>query len=85
MGPVIPVEFSDAIALTKNDSTDLTGLSIRGLYIGGTGDVAIQTTKNGSAAVVLKAVPTGTVIHLPIAKLMSTNTTATNVVGFVGK
>lgn len=85
MGPVIPIEFSDAIALTKSDSTDLTSLSIRGLYVGVTGDVAIVTTKNGSVAVTLKAVPAGTVIHLPIAKFMSTNTTATNVVGFVGR
>lgn len=80
---VIPIEFSDAVAITKSDSTDLTASSIRGLYVGGTGDLAI-TTKAGST-VTFKAVPVGFVLHLPIAKVMSTNTTATNIVGLVGK
>ena len=78
---VIPYEFSDAIALTANSSTDLTSLSLTGFYAGATGDITVVSTKPGSAAVTFKAVPAGTVIHVPIKAL----NTGTSVVGLVGK
>lgn len=81
---VIPIEFSDAIALTKSDTTDLTGYGLRGLYVGATGDVVVTTTAPGSAAVTFKAVPAGTVLHIPVKFLMAA-TASTSVVGLVGK
>jgi hypothetical protein len=70
--------FTKAQALTKSDSTAYTGM--RGLYVGGTGDVALILDED-SAAVTFKAVPAGTTLDVSFTKFMSTNTTATNVVG----
>lgn len=73
------LSFTDAVAITKSDSTLLT---IAGFYVGVTGDVAVQTTA-GVTAVVFKAVPAGTIIRLPVARIMSTATTATDIVGLI--
>lgn len=71
------VNPSDAVAITKSDSTIL---DLVGLYVGGTGDVALMG--EGGVAVTLSAVPVGTIIPMHIVKVMSTNTTATLLVGF---
>lgn len=64
------------VAVTKSDSTILE--TTRGLWIGGTGDVAVIFA-DGGAAVTLKAVPVG-VLSVQVTKVMSTNTTATDIV-----
>jgi hypothetical protein len=51
------------------------------LYVGGAGDLAIVPALSGSA-VTLVGVPAGTFIWCRVSKVMSTNTTATSVVGF---
>lgn len=71
--------FTDCVAITKSDSTTL---SLAGFYVGVTGDVAVQTTA-GVTAVVFKAVPAGQVIKLQVARIMSTATTATDIVGLI--
>lgn len=67
-------------SVTKSDSTDLTlnGSAPRALYIGTTGDVAVIAAGD-TAAVTFSSVPVG---WFPIAvrKVMSTNTTASNIV-----
>jgi hypothetical protein len=60
-------------ALTKSDDTTYEG--IRGLYIGGAGDVAVADLEG--TVVTFKAVPVGTFMPIAVTKLMSTNTTAT--------
>lgn len=69
---------SDALAVTPSDST---AVNFVGLYVGGTGDVAVKG--EGGTAVTFKACPHGTIIPMRIVAVMSTNTTATLLVGFV--
>ena len=63
-------------AVTKSDTT---ALQFKRLYIGGAGAVAI---KNGpdQTAVVFAAVPVGYVLDVVGTHVMSTGTTATNIV-----
>lgn len=64
-------------AVTPSDSTDLG--SCRALYVGGAGNVAVLAAGN-SAAVTLVSVSAGTILPVRVRKVMSTNTTATNIV-----
>jgi hypothetical protein len=73
-------------AVTKSDTTELkitlSDGSVRwprSLYVGGGGDVAILAASD-TAAVTLSSVPAGTILPVKAAKVMSTNTTATNIV-----
>lgn len=66
---------SRAAAVTPNDST-VVGANC--LYIGTSGDVAL-VVREGDSAVTFKAVPVG-VLKVNAYKVMSTNTTATNIV-----
>jgi hypothetical protein len=52
------------------------------VYVGGAGDIAVVMAEGG-APVVFGAVPAGTLLPIRISRLMSTDTTATNVVGLV--
>lgn len=64
-------------AVTPSDATllDMT----RGLYVGGAGAVAVLGWDD-SVAVTFAAVPAGTILPVRVKKVMSTNTTATNIV-----
>jgi hypothetical protein len=68
------------VAITKSDATDLTALGIRALWVGTGGDVAIQAL-NDDDAVTLVNVPDGTLLPVYCKKVMSTNTTASDIVG----
>ncbi len=68
------------VSITKSDSTDLTASKIRALWIGGAGDVAVIAF-NDSAAVTISSVPAGTILPISVVKVMSTNTTASSMVG----
>ena len=63
-------------AVTKSDTTTV---GCRALYVGGAGDVAI-VSKEGDAAVTFSSVPAGAILPVYCHKVMSTNTTATNMV-----
>lgn len=65
-----------AFAVTKSDSTVLSG--VRALYIGVTGDVAVMP-RDSTTAVTFKAAPVG-ILPVQCVKVMSTNTTATDIV-----
>lgn len=73
--------FTSATAVTKSDSTVLPRTA--GLYIGGGGDVTVQMAGAVQTAavtqVLFKAVPTGTTLYIAVTKVMSTGTTATNI------
>jgi hypothetical protein len=51
-----------------------------GFYVGTTGNVVVQTTAGTS--VTFTAVPAGAMISGRFIRIMSTNTTASNIVGF---
>lgn len=54
--------YTRAVAVTKSDTTLLDPVP-RALYVGGVGDVVVDTL-GGDADVTFKAVPTGTVLHV---------------------
>ena len=67
----------DAVAVTPSDSTDL-GKDVRGLYIGGAGDVAVFTRSGNTVTFV--AVPVGSILPISVSKVLSTGTSASNIV-----
>jgi hypothetical protein len=70
-----------AFAITESDDNDVEEVT-RAVYVGGAGDIAVVMAEGG-APVVFGAVPAGTLLPIRISRLMSTDTTATNVVGLV--
>lgn len=70
----------DCFAITKSDSVNFTNM-VRGIYVGGTGDVTILTP-NGNT-VTFTAVPVGTILPARAVRVNSTNTTATLMVGLI--
>lgn len=71
---------TNGVAVTKSDSTVLP--VTRALYIGGAGDVAVvfEDKGSGGSAVTLAGATAGSVLPVRVLKVMSTNTTATNIV-----
>lgn len=70
------------VAVTKSDSTIV---NCDALYVGTTGDVAILAAED-SVAVTLPSVPAGAILPIACKKVMTTNTTASNMVAlFTGK
>lgn len=67
----------EAIAVTPSDNIPLVNGACRALYIGVTGDVNIITPN--ATTVLFKAVPVG-ILPVRAATVMSTSTTATNIV-----
>jgi hypothetical protein len=67
---------SDAVAVTPSDTAEN---NCHGLYIGTGGDVAVKGI--GGVAVTFKNVPAGTFIPMIVNRVMSTNTTAANILG----
>lgn len=59
--------------------SDSTVVACSALYVGTTGDVAILAADD-SAAVTFSSVPAGSIIPVACQKVMSTNTTASNIV-----
>lgn len=51
------------------------------VYVGGTGAVAVICAEDGSA-VTFAGLPAGSILPVLVTRVMSTNTTATNLVGF---
>ena len=66
-----------AVAVTPSDSTSFTQGPCRALYIGGAGNVSLQS--NG-AAVVFVGLAAGTILPVETPRVNSTSTTATNIV-----
>ncbi len=69
--------ISNGAAVTPNDSTDLT-TSSRALWIGTGGDINL-TTVDGTT-LLLKNVPSGTMLPVRAARVRSTSTTASDIV-----
>lgn len=67
-----------AVAVTPSDTADN---SYAYLFMGTGGNLAI-IPEGGSAAVTLNNVPTGSFVWIRVKRVMSTNTTASQIVGF---
>lgn len=72
---------SGAVAVSPSDSTDLTTNS-RALYVGGAGNLVVVMASESNAATIVTfpSVPAGTVLPIRVRRVMSTNTTASNIV-----
>lgn len=68
----------NAEAVTPNDSTDLTNNS-RGLFVGTGGNLVLILTDD-SSSVTFKNIADGTVLPLRVKRVLSTGTTATDIV-----
>lgn len=73
-----PAPYSTVI--TPSDAT-VFNPPLRKLWVGVTGNLAVRL-QGMSAAVTLANVPVGMLDDLRIAQVMSTNTTATTMIGF---
>jgi hypothetical protein len=73
--PVTPTGQS-ASAVTPSDTDTLA--AARGLYVGGAGDVAIETAAGDTLT--FTAVPAGTFLPIAAVKVLATGTDATNIV-----
>lgn len=62
-----------------NTPSDTAFVDYMGFYVGVTGDVNVQSVAGTS--VLFKAVPAGAVIPGRFIRIMSTSTTATNILG----
>ena len=76
MSDVFSAPAEAGAAVTVSDSTVV---NFRALYIGSTGNVAV-TMKSG-AVLTFVGVPTGAILPIVVTKVMSTNTTASSIVG----
>lgn len=70
----------DAFTVTPSDTVDFT-IMARALYVGTTGDVTLIT--RGGTTLKFAAVPAGGIIPVRCSRVMSTGTTASNIVGIV--
>jgi len=68
----------NAMAITPNDGTDLASVT-RGIYVGVSGDIALVTA--GGQTVTFKTAAQGSTIPIQAARVLSTGTTATNLIG----
>lgn len=66
------------LTITKSDTTTAQQPT-RGLYVGGAGDVAVRMWYS-QHVVTFPSVPAGSVLPVTVDRVMSTNTTATNIV-----
>lgn len=66
-----------AQAITKSDQT--TYQETRGLYVGGTGDVAVKMVGDGGT-VTFATVPAGVILPICVTQVLSTGTTATGII-----
>lgn len=69
--------LDDGVAVTPNDSTDLT-IVCRALHIGTGGDVVVIT--KGGTTLTLKNIASGVLYPVRAARVKSTGTTATDIV-----
>ncbi len=81
------LQSSRAAAVTPSDTANIPSVSGPAgetvnngcvLYVGGLGDVRVLTA--GGDDVVLSAVPAGTFVPVNVVRVVSSNTTATNIV-----
>lgn len=70
----------DWFDITPNDSSDLSNIP-RKIYVGGAGDLAIRSSEGND--VTLSSVPAGTILPIQPVRVLSTGTTATNIVGLI--
>ncbi len=69
---------SICLAVTPNDSTDLTYSTCRAIYVGGDGNIAL--VDGAGATVTFTGVTAGSILPVQTARINATGTTATSLV-----
>jgi hypothetical protein len=69
-----------AFAITPNDAVEFT-TPTTAIYVGTGGDLTVLLVDD-SSAVLLKSVPTGTMLKIRAKRVMAAGTGASNIVGF---
>lgn len=77
--PKAPTLAARAVAVTKSDAT-VYDPPLNGLWIGGTGNVAVKPAGQDDAVSFL-AVPAGNFLPVVVSMVLSTGTSATGIVG----
>lgn len=75
---IIGVE-SAATGVSVTPSDDTTYQRVRGVYVGTSGNLAV-TFPGEASAVTFESVPAGALLPIQAAKIMATDTTASNIV-----
>lgn len=70
----------DWFDVTPDDNNDLSRIPRR-IWVGGSGDLTIRSSEGTD--VTLSSVPAGTLVPVQPVRVLSTNTTATNIVGLI--
>lgn len=73
------VAAKGALTITPSDTTELK--YVRGLYIGGTGDVAVVCADGSTVTFV--AVPAGSLLPVQVVQVLATGTTAGDIVALI--
>lgn len=73
VGPV-----TQGFAITPSDANDLTNVT-RAIYVGGAGNINVMW-QDGTTTL-FTAVPVGSFLNIRAARVLATNTTATNLLG----
>lgn len=66
-----------AVAVTPNDSADLTTVPTKGIYVGVSGD--LKVTLNDGSTVTFVSLSSGVIHPLAVKRVFATGTTATSV------
>ncbi len=69
-----------AVAITPNDSTDLSATTNK-LYVGGAGSLVVRLIGAPTTNVTFAAVPAGTTLPIRVVRVLSSGTGATSIVG----
>ena len=77
-GNVVFSSGTRAVTVTKSDTTDLG--KTRAIFVGTQGDLAVLMAGDASTAVTLKNIANGTYLPISVRKVMSTNTSASDIV-----
>ena len=79
-GTIQPLTASDAVAITKSNSTVYNPMPAA-LYVGTTGNVNLVTA--AGTTVLFPSVPAGAILPVEFSQVLSTSTTASGFVGLI--
>lgn len=68
----------ETLAITPNDSTDLD-VPCRALWVGTTGNISLMG-RGDSSAVLIRNIPSGTLLPISCKRVLATSTTAADIV-----
>ena len=80
MSTILAVTYDSAVAVSASDSVADPAGPFAGFYTGTGGDISVALEKTGATVVFASTAP-GTIVTVPIARVNSTGTAATSILG----